>query len=789
MTIKNKRLITYLISILFLFTVSEISNANPQVRQISTYSFLCILCGVLLSRISSVKPFKIATVTFVMFLYLALQAAHIFSSPLQYASVERVLWGLILFVGFVVVQDSLDHHWDIPTWENALITVAVFVTLRELATAAVWLFQWHHITGHFLPLPPVGYRSAGFLLGHPNILMGFVNLVLVIVFVRALKTGSRRMRVIYATIIALFVLLAYFASSRGGWLSAVAGCAVSAAVALGPAMISKLKGAIGIAKRRIALRYLAGIGFSAVVIFSLTALFFIQSQSVPGHGTITTSRSKIWGAAWNIFQSSPIWGRGSSAFPILFARENQIPPGFATSHAHNLVLQVAAENGIIGLLVAFAAFVLIVLAGYQYWREADRAGRYDLAIYAGAAVALLVHQGFDYLFESPLYTAAVLIILSLFYHRVSNAHKVLIPKRPGLIGLAALMAISLFGSMLTFQNTTLYWDGVQAGKQRDWQVAEEKICRAEQLDPEIPLYHFQCALARAFLAYPSGDAVMFKKAITSIETGLLRDPYWPTHWANLAALEWQIGDKDQALENMRHAVEMAPRNAELIVILGWMEEQMGETRRAVERYELAVDLNPWLRYSILFDPANPLHENFLTSLRSQIEPDPRLRALLEAWQDLQSGRAETAKLEFEQLIVNYPQEIRAYVGLAQAQIQKGEFAEARENTIKALFLSPIGAIPPYVYHLAGRLVTAEDFPADAMLHYEQAFWGALDQSNSGQYYDRTYLRTFLGPDLVPWISKLRINRDEVGNLRLLAGVYESAGNEELADFLLSSLQY
>lgn len=789
MTIKNKRLITYLISILFLLTVSEISSANPLVRQISTYFFLCILCGVLFSRFNNTQPFKIAKLTFVLFVYLALQAAHLFSSPLPYASAERVLWGLILFVGFVVVQDSLNHHWDIQTWENALITVAVFVTLRELATAAVWLFQWRIITGHFLPLPPVGYRSAGFLLGHPNILMGFMNLIMVIVFVRAIRTGSRRMRAIYATIITLFVLLAYFASSRGGWLAAVAGCAVSAAVALGPSMMSNFKGAIGIARRRTALKYLAGIGISTIVVISLTVLFFIQSQSVPGHGAISTSRSKIWGPAWNIFLSSPIWGRGSSAFPILFARENQIPPGFATSHAHNIVLQIAAENGIIGLLVAFVAFVFIVRAGYQYWRETDRAGRYDLAAYTGAAVALLIHHGVDYLFESPLYTAAVLIILSLFYHRVLNVYKVPIPKRPGLIGLATLMAIFLFGSLFAFRNTTLYWDGVQAGIQRDWQIAEEKICQAQQLDPKVTLYHFQCALARAYLAYPSDDVEIYTEAITSLESGLDRDPYWPIHWANLAALEWETGDIDQALEHMKHAVEMAPRNAELIMILGWMEEQVGETTSAVGRYEHAVSLDPWLRYSILLDPTNPLHENFFASLRSQTGTDPRQDALLEAWQALHSGRTETAKSQFERLIETYPQEIRAYVGLAYAQIQMGELAKARENTIKALFLSPIDAIPPYVYHLAGRLVMAENSEADAILQYEQAFWRTLNLSNSKQYYDRTYLRPFLAPDLVPWISRLRIDRNEIGNLQILAEYYENAGKEELAAFILASLQH
>ncbi len=789
MTIKNKKLIIYLVSLLYLFVVSELSIANPQVRQIAALSFTFILCGMLLSRIKSKQPFKIAKVTLVMFLYLALQAAHIFTSPLPYASVERALWGLILLVAFIVVQDSLEHHWDIRTWENALITVALFVTLRELATAALWLFQWHNITGHFFPLPPVGYRSAGFLLGHPNILMGYLNLVLVIVFVRALKDVSTRMRIVYAAIITLFILLAYFASSRGGWLGAVAGCAASAVLALGPSMIAKLKGTTGIAKRKIALRYVAGIGISAIVVLSLTYLFFIQSQSVPGHGTIATSRSKIWGAAWNVFRSSPIWGHGASAFPIRFARENQIPPGFATSHAHNLVLQIAAENGIIGLLVAFAAFVLIVRAGYQRWREADLADRYELATYAGAAVAILVHHGADFLFESPLYTAAVLLILALFYYKVPNLYKISIPKKPGLLALATLIAIFLLGSLLTFRNTTLYWDGVQAGDGHDWQTAEEKICRAMQLDPAVPLYHFQCALARAYLAYPSGDLDIYEKAIRSLETGLALDPYWPIHWANLAALEWEIGDSDQALAHMSQAVEMAPRDAELIMLLGWMEEQVGETSSAVEKYELAIDLNPWLRYSILLEPGNPLHENFLASLQSQTESDPRLAELLAGWQDLHSGQAETAKTRFERLIETYPQEIRAYVGLAYAQIQMGDLQDARENAIKALFFSPIGAPPPYVYHLAGQLVMAEDSQADAMLHFERGFWVALNQSSSEQYYDRTYLRPFLAPDLVPWIGKLRISRDEVGNLKLLAEYYLNVGKEEQAAALLTSLQY
>ncbi len=61
---------------------------------------------------------------------------------------------------------------------------------------------------------------------------------------------------------------------------------------------------------------------------------------------------------------------------------------------------------------------------------------------------------------------------------------------------------------------------------------------------------------------------------------LEKDPYWYVHWANLASYEWQLGQREAAVEHMQQAAEMAPTRPFIQVNLAWMQEQMGDTRQA-----------------------------------------------------------------------------------------------------------------------------------------------------------------------------------------------------------------
>jgi len=77
------------------------------------------------------------------------------------------------------------------------------------------------------------------------------------------------------------------------------------------------------------------------------------------------ARQEFWPVAVAAFQASPLWGRGPGTFPSEFMRANSVPPQRPFLHAHSVPLNLAAENGLIGLAAAAAALAALAWA---LWR-------------------------------------------------------------------------------------------------------------------------------------------------------------------------------------------------------------------------------------------------------------------------------------------------------------------------------------------------------------------------------------------------------------------------------------
>ncbi|HLH72219.1 MAG TPA: O-antigen ligase family protein [Chloroflexota bacterium] len=123
-------------------------------------------------------------------------------------------------------------------------------------------------------------------------------------------------------------------------------------------------------------------------------------------------RMAHWQAAWNMYQAHPILGVGPGHYPIAYPdyRVNAIwqdPLG----HAHNVYLNVLAEEGFVGLLsylVQWLAWLWLILSG---WRRARRP--LDQALVAGGLAgfaAVAFHNIVDDLYVHGLNAQLGLLI-------------------------------------------------------------------------------------------------------------------------------------------------------------------------------------------------------------------------------------------------------------------------------------------------------------------------------------------------------------------------------------------
>ncbi|HQY32087.1 MAG TPA: O-antigen ligase family protein, partial [Thermomicrobiales bacterium] len=180
---------------------------------------------------------------------------------------------------------------------------------------------------------------------------------------------------------------ALLTQSRGGLLGLIVGCAV-----LGLLWLPSLPRPLVVG---------SAIATSVVVAIGITGLVLLAPWSVR-HEMVTVAnwaereRTAHWAAAWEMLVAHPWFGIGAGAFSEQF-RTFTTDWRFRISrgHAHNAYLQVAAEAGLLSLMVYLAA--IAVLCRRLILVCSARAMAPVAAAMLAALSAVAVHGVFDYL--------------------------------------------------------------------------------------------------------------------------------------------------------------------------------------------------------------------------------------------------------------------------------------------------------------------------------------------------------------------------------------------------------
>ena len=732
----RRNLLAFFISILILLTATtSYSNLHPQFQRMGFVLTVLGMLAWLLLRYRSGRRLSIPLVVLPLGALVLLGYVMSLRSPVPIIAIEKVSQSLPIVLALLLVTDSLFGWWRVDTWESALVSFAVLLCLLEFVLAFIWLAGWWQVSGETMSLPPIGYRPSGLFLGHANVFAGYLNLVIPVAIVRSSTTDSQRDRVLWYLVIAIFLLTQLLASSRGAWLAGTAGILTTVAILLTQRVET---GGIFHEIRRHWIKLVAGAG----LLLAGTVLVLIAAEVSPGHAPLLSARSGIWEPAWNIIRSSPWVGHGPASFSALFAIETQIPPGFATSHAHNLVLQTWAELGLLGLILLAMSGAILILAFVSAWRKKFSP---QLAAYAGVGVAVLLQNQLDYLFESPGYLFGVIVIIGLLYYYTPQSQNLSLSRGWATVAIGLALIPFLGNLVLGDRGAQAYWDGVKAGREADWLSASDQLCRAMDLEDSIPLYTFQCGLALAYLAEQEHDSALLHRAGEVFETGLRQDPNWPLHWANLGAIQWDLGETQRAQKSLAMAAELAPRNSRIALNLGWMQEQLGDFDRATLSYRRAISSDPWIQFNRLLSQ----NKSRVGSFREiDLYPDASdsILASLEGWAALQEGDLTLAGERFALTTNADPGYAIALAGSALVSQASGNSKEASKLIGQAFWLKPSSADISFE---AGAIALDQGDKTIALRYFEDAARANGSFSESAPYYARTFLRYYSKPDSVP----------------------------------------
>lgn len=478
------------------------------------------------------------------------------------------IWFVGLYVGiWLIGYDALANRGIRREWlVDALLITGVPVVFVGFAQVELALTSG-------MPLPrPVG------TLGNANALAAFLVMLIPLTAGRCASSKTPLARVALGVYCFGTLILMLLTFSRGGWLGAVV------AVAVWVSLRFPLRRWWSARSRAM---QIALTGISIVVILG-AVVFVAQSFGIAGRSL--DLRAWIYQTALDLFAERPIEGHGLFTFGAGLARLNSMPPYEPHSHAHNVILQVAAELGILGL----AALALI---GWLIFR-AIRRPTDALAIMGTAAFAgFAAHQLVDFPAMMPAIAVPALIALLVAFPPVPAAKSSSRPaKQPRLqwqplVIAASGLALALGGVWDTL-NYRAYVAILSGGiPQSGYRAAAERLQPVVDADPAFPVYGQQQALLFGWAA-AAGDAEAGREAIETFRRYTTLAPEYVTGWANLAGLYTQFAEYDQAADAMRRAVELAPQSWSLSYRYGVIAETAGDALAAGQQYTQALKLNP-----------------------------------------------------------------------------------------------------------------------------------------------------------------------------------------------------
>jgi len=317
------------------------------------------------------------------------------------SSLGLALWGSYFLLYFIIISvvDGL-------RWSKILLGAALSA---GFLAATYCIFQFYGVDFPFWA--ELGGRGRLFsTFGNPNYLAGYLIACLPPAFVLLTTLKSRWKKIILLTTIVVLYTSLLMTYTRAAW----GGFFVSILFTVG--LLFFWQGKRFFWKNRYWLTGLATVLLAITVIYSVPTPPNRQGRSVVGRAASSfdlgsyASRSLIWLSTVEIAKEHPIIGSGIGTLGVNYPRaqgevlaqaryEHFIPQANYSINAHNDLLHMLAEIGILGLLCAAWIIIAFYKRAFLSLRRLSTERRLLLIGFMGGALAILAHSVFSFPFH------------------------------------------------------------------------------------------------------------------------------------------------------------------------------------------------------------------------------------------------------------------------------------------------------------------------------------------------------------------------------------------------------
>ena len=742
-------------------------------------------------RVIRKKNFPLSGFDLQIFLFIVayILATLLSSDPRRSAMLlgQIILYGLF----FYLILELRRSGWPMDVFVKAFLVVSCFVIFFGLLEITTWLTSWWELSGAESIVPPTTIRIRAFL-GHPNFAAAFLNLVLPLGVVQFYKTRSKLWRVLLSVWILLVILLLYFTSSRGGWIGTFA---VLVSLALLPYIDSN--SSFGKTLRKYFWSVVGLVLLSALILIPSDGGGSRQAQH-PTHGAGFGSRSAIWGVALDSFNQDPISGIGPYLYGSEFIQAGSVPPGMLLAHAHNVVFNIAAEAGIIGVLAFGLLIISILRETWNHWQSQRMGERTWLAAIIASLSGFALHSMFD----TPGTLPAISMIAVVLVAWIPREHQQTTTSRGrwlgnALIGAGWVIILAMMWFSLHAYKPLL--DGLRAGSNEEWITAASLADEATRRDPSFAYYWFQAGFAKGKTALDAfgeiEDFEILQAAIEAYKTGLSLDPSYAVNWANLAQLYWAAGNTSAAIENLSFATDIAPNQPNFQLTLGFMHEHVGSLDASEIAYRKALQLDANIADTSFFLETSfrqTLLDEFLSSERTRKLSNPS--QAISAWVAVENDEYDRAIELFEGMDqLNDP---GVNLGRGLAYLGKGEFDTAREQLNLAAYIAGHEGWTAVRIRNTLGVISAREADCETAIALLEGVHKSISQPTSSGYASGgstdyawyIYNREALPDDLLPGFAQSPYTSEILSGMEELARCYQEVEQFDAAEEIIEELQ-